>query len=102
MDKDRVKGAAQQVKGKVKDWVGQAAGDTKLQGEGKADKAEGKIRNCLFSTVEWDARAVLRGGGTDRELEQLMRDCVWAKKPGHGIDTADFVRPQRAMYEIGG
>src|SRR3954468_11927420 len=63
--------------------------------------AEGKIRNCLFSTVEWDARAVLRGGDTDRELEQLIRDCVWAKKPGHGIDTADFVRPQRAMYEIG-
>jgi GTP 3',8-cyclase len=64
--------------------------------------AEGKIRNCLFSTVEWDARALLRGGGTDRELAQLMRDCVWAKKPGHGIDSADFVRPQRAMYEIGG
>jgi cyclic pyranopterin phosphate synthase len=64
--------------------------------------AEGKIRNCLFSTVEWDARALLRGGGTDRELAQLMRDCVRAKKPGHGIDSADFVRPQRAMYEIGG
>src|SRR5262245_60245218 len=64
--------------------------------------AEGKIRNCLFSTVEWDARAVLRGGGTDDELTQLIRDCVWAKKPGHGIDTPDFVRPARAMYEIGG
>ncbi len=64
--------------------------------------AEGQIRNCLFSTVEWDARAVLRGGGTDAELDQLIRDCVWAKKPGHGIDSADFVRPQRAMYQIGG
>ena len=64
--------------------------------------AEGKIRNCLFSTVEWDARAVLRGGGTDKELAQLVRDCVQAKKPGHGIDSADFVRPARAMYQIGG
>ncbi|HMC11705.1 MAG TPA: GTP 3',8-cyclase MoaA [Pirellulaceae bacterium] len=64
--------------------------------------AEGKVRNCLFSTVEWDARAVLRGGGTDKELTQLIRDCVQAKKPGHGIDSADFVRPARAMYEIGG
>jgi GTP 3',8-cyclase len=64
--------------------------------------AEGKVRNCLFSTVEWDARAVLRGGGTDKELTQLIRDCVQAKKPGHGIDSADFVRPERAMYEIGG
>jgi cyclic pyranopterin phosphate synthase len=64
--------------------------------------AEGKVRNCLFSTVEWDARAVLRGGGTDKELAQLIRDSVQAKKPGHGIDSADFVRPARAMYEIGG
>jgi cyclic pyranopterin phosphate synthase len=64
--------------------------------------AEGKVRNCLFSTVEWDARALLRGGGTDKELAQLVRDCVRAKKPGHGIDSADFVRPARAMYEIGG
>ena len=64
--------------------------------------AEGQIRNCLFSTVEWDARALLRGGGTDDELAQLVRDCVRAKKPGHGIDSSDFVRPQRAMYQIGG
>jgi cyclic pyranopterin phosphate synthase len=64
--------------------------------------AEGKVRNCLFSTVEWDARALLRGGGTDKELTQLVRDCVRAKKPGHGIDSPGFVRPARAMYEIGG
>lgn len=64
--------------------------------------AEGKVRNCLFSTVEWDARAILRGGGNDEELALLVRDCVRAKKPGHGIDSADFQRPERAMYEIGG
>jgi cyclic pyranopterin phosphate synthase len=64
--------------------------------------AEGKVRNCLFSTVEWDARAILRGGGSDHDLAQLVRDCVAAKKPGHGIDSADFHRPQRAMYQIGG
>jgi GTP 3',8-cyclase len=64
--------------------------------------AEGKVRNCLFSTVEWDARELLRGGGTDSELAELIRDCVRAKKPGHGIDSADFVRPARAMYQIGG
>jgi len=64
--------------------------------------AEGKVRNCLFSTVEWDARAILRGGGSDNDLAQLVRDCVAAKKPVHGIDSADFHRPQRAMYQIGG
>jgi cyclic pyranopterin phosphate synthase len=64
--------------------------------------AEGKVRNCLFSTVEWDARAVLRGGGSDDDLAELVRDCIWNKKPGHGIDSDQFVKPQRAMYQIGG
>lgn len=64
--------------------------------------AEGQVRNCLFSTVEWDARALLRGDGTDDKLRDLMRDCVAAKKRAHGIGEADFVRPQRAMYQIGG
>jgi len=64
--------------------------------------AEGQVRNCLFSTSEWDARAVLRGGGTDDQLEDLVRACVSAKKPGHGIDAPEFVPPARAMYQIGG
>jgi cyclic pyranopterin phosphate synthase len=64
--------------------------------------AEGQIRNCLFSTCEWDARALLRSGGSDGQLAALIRQCVAAKKPGHGIDSPDFLRPQRAMYQIGG
>ena len=43
MDKDRVAGSAKQVKGKIKELVGKAIGDTKLESEGKADKVEGKI-----------------------------------------------------------
>ena len=64
--------------------------------------AEGQIRNCLFSTVEWDARTLLRSEGSDQELEDLIRDCVQSKKPGHGIDSDDFQKPARAMYQIGG
>ena len=64
--------------------------------------AEGQVRNCLFSTAEWDARAILRGDGSDDELAELVRACVYAKAPAHGIGTADFVRPERAMYQIGG
>jgi cyclic pyranopterin phosphate synthase len=64
--------------------------------------AEGQVRNCLFSTAEWDARSILRGGGSDDELAEMVRDCVWAKAPAHGIGTAEFVRPDRAMYQIGG
>jgi len=64
--------------------------------------AEGQVRNCLFSTVEWDARAVMRRGGSDEELGQLVCDCVAGKKPGHGTDSYQFTRPERAMYQIGG
>jgi cyclic pyranopterin phosphate synthase len=64
--------------------------------------AEGKMRNCLFSTVEWDARALLRGTASDRQIADLVCECVGAKRAGHGIDTSEFVKPQRAMYQIGG
>jgi cyclic pyranopterin phosphate synthase len=71
--------------------------------------AEGQVRNCLFSTAEWDARAILRrrtGSSPtpedDEELAALIRACVLAKAPAHGINTIDFIRPERAMYQIGG
>jgi cyclic pyranopterin phosphate synthase len=64
--------------------------------------AEGPVRNCLFSLVEWDARRLLRDGASDDEIAQLVRDCVAAKKPGHGIDSPHFIKPERAMYQIGG
>lgn len=47
MDKDRVKGMAQQGKGAVKEAAGKMMGDEKLKAEGKMDKAEGKIRNAI-------------------------------------------------------
>lgn len=65
--------------------------------------AEGKIRNCLFSTVEWSVRELLRDPAvTDEIVLEHVRECVAAKKAGHGIDSADFQRPEQAMYQIGG
>lgn len=64
--------------------------------------AEGQLRNCLFSTVEWDVRLLLRSDATDTQIATLIRECVQAKKPGHGIDEPGFLRPERAMYQIGG
>jgi len=45
---------------------------------------------------------VLRGGGSDDTLAELVRSSVGAKKPGHGINSDEFLKPQRAMYQIGG
>jgi uncharacterized protein YjbJ (UPF0337 family) len=47
MDKDRIKGSAQQAKGKIKEVAGKVSGDAKLESEGKADKASGKVRNAI-------------------------------------------------------
>jgi len=47
MDKDRIAGAAKAAKGAVKEAIGKATGDTKLQADGRADKAEGKIQNAV-------------------------------------------------------
>jgi uncharacterized protein YjbJ (UPF0337 family) len=47
MDKDRVKGAADQAKGAAKDAAGKIVGDQKLQAEGKADKMKGKVENAV-------------------------------------------------------
>jgi uncharacterized protein YjbJ (UPF0337 family) len=46
VDKDRIKGSAQQAKGKVKEWAGKAAGDKKTEAKGKADQVKGKVRNA--------------------------------------------------------
>jgi len=64
--------------------------------------AEGQVRNCLFSLEEWDARALLRGGGTDERIAELVLESVRAKRAGHGINSDEFVRPTRAMFQIGG
>lgn len=64
--------------------------------------AEGKLRNCLFSTIEWDVRNLLRGGGSDEQIIELVRRSIAAKKPGHGIDSDTFIKPERPMYQIGG
>ena len=47
MNKDRIAGAAKEAKGSVKEVVGKAVGDSKLESEGKADKVEGKIQNAI-------------------------------------------------------
>ena len=47
MNKDRIEGSLDQAKGKVKEGIGKATGDAKLQGEGKADQIKGKTENAI-------------------------------------------------------
>jgi uncharacterized protein YjbJ (UPF0337 family) len=47
VDKDRIAGSAKVIKGTVKEAIGKVTGDAKLETEGKADKAAGKVQNAI-------------------------------------------------------
>jgi uncharacterized protein YjbJ (UPF0337 family) len=47
MDREHIKGAADQAKGAIKDTAGKMTGDKELQSEGKLDKAKGDAHNAL-------------------------------------------------------
>tara|TARA_B100000686_G_scaffold352450_1_gene454481 strand:- start:1249 stop:2259 length:1011 start_codon:yes stop_codon:yes gene_type:complete len=64
--------------------------------------ADGKLRTCLFSTNEHNLKELIRGGGSDDDIAQRIRDAVAIKEPGHKINLDDFERPARAMHAIGG
>lgn len=47
MDRDRTEGAAQKTGGRVKEAAGKLMGDSKLEMEGKKDKAAGSVKNAI-------------------------------------------------------
>lgn len=47
MDKERIKGAAQEVVGSIKKALGKLVGNNKLEAEGKLDSATGAIRTAV-------------------------------------------------------
>ena len=51
-DENRVQGAWDQTKGAVKKGVGDLTGDTKLQTEGLADKAKGKVESAVGGAAD--------------------------------------------------
>jgi cyclic pyranopterin phosphate synthase len=59
--------------------------------------ADGKLRTCLFSDEELDARAVLRGG-TEQDLHALIREALASKPESHDMRIGTL----RRMSQIGG
>ena len=64
--------------------------------------SDGQFRTCLFATDESDIRSLLRNGGTDKEIAELIQVAVGAKWAGHQINQVNFIRPSRSMSQIGG
>lgn len=64
--------------------------------------ADGKLMPCLFSTAEWDLRAIMRSGGTDEDLAQTIVCATLAKQSAHGFTRPGYRQPERPMSAIGG
>lgn len=64
--------------------------------------ADGQLRNCLFSTTEFDLVPILRSGEGDDSVDRMLRACVRGKLAGHAIDDPSFLQPARGMNAIGG
>ncbi len=47
MDKDRIDGALKNAAGSIKETTGKIFGDKKLEADGIAEKAEGKVQNTV-------------------------------------------------------
>jgi uncharacterized protein YjbJ (UPF0337 family) len=52
MDKDRIKGSAKNIGGKIKEGFGKAVGDKKIEVDGKAEQVEGKLQNAYGSAKD--------------------------------------------------
>jgi cyclic pyranopterin phosphate synthase len=64
--------------------------------------SDGQFRTCLFATDEFDLRSLLRNGGSDDEIADLIVHAVGTKWAGHQINQVNFIRPNRSMSQIGG
>jgi uncharacterized protein YjbJ (UPF0337 family) len=47
VDHDRIEGAGKKLGGSIKEGVGKLTGDSKLEAEGKAQKAAGTVQNAI-------------------------------------------------------
>ena len=75
MDENRVAGSIEEVKCAAKVAIGQAIGDAKLQSDGEADKAAGKIQNAAggLDDAVRDAEAMRSAGLLYSPGRRLLR-----------------------------
>ena len=83
MHKDEVKGGAKQARGAVKDAVGKATGDRKLQADGKADKVEGKVQQECRQGQGSRARRPEKVARTDRPVRRRRSPDAADEKAAH-------------------
>ena len=61
MDKNRISGTANKVKGTMKDAVGSATGDTGMRAGGKMDKTKGSVQSAIGCAKDAARGAINKG-----------------------------------------
>ena len=64
--------------------------------------ADGFLRTCLFSSVEYNLGPALAASNPREAIAEMFASAIACKPAGHRIGQADFVRPARPMFAIGG
>ena len=62
----------------------------------------GELHACLGYDDGTDLRRLLRGGGSDEQLEDAIRAAVGAKRQGHEFTPQGCGAPRKHMVSIGG
>lgn len=63
--------------------------------------ADGKLRLCLLRDREADLLSSLRAGADAAAMAAQIREAIWEKPWGHGLEQSQFAT-NRVMSEIGG
>ena len=63
--------------------------------------AEGKLRPCLFSEIEFDIKTALRASNAKDEVKMVILDALRAKPKGH-FHLDSYKQTGRPMAQIGG
>lgn len=61
----------------------------------------GMIRPCLFSDTEYDVKALLRGGKSEEEIKDFVKEVVRVK-PEKKLEMGQIRKCQRSLRNIGG
>jgi cyclic pyranopterin phosphate synthase len=64
--------------------------------------ADGRLRPCLFSNIEFDIKTPVRSGATPRELQGVFLEAIRAKPKQHCIGVDGWFESGRPMSAIGG
>lgn len=70
MDKDRIKGKAEDVAGRIKRQAGEWTGDKEAQSEGAMDQLKGKARNAMGKMKDAARDAADDTRGEDKDIDR--------------------------------